>query len=1144
MKKIIIFLCLINILVSGLFAQDTINVQTLTFDSITTRRGIWQFPEEGEFRKILMHYTLKCDYATTHDPYPCGEWDYLSYTNVWDHTGVWDSILYHHPSFTFINGNTTDSIEITNSPTYSYTGKTHNSIIFDDTISMSEFTIGEGNIQSENLLSGQHTDARSQFIYLENELTAQGMQAGEINKIKLFLNASDNEIRHFTIKMQNSDLDEIKPENLSNDLEKVFCNTLNLNGNGWYSFSFPEAFIWDGTSNLLIELSFENPEAGINISYNGDNTVWNSGISASTTNYAIDLDGGSDFIDIPDGTYFNGDFTFETWVYKRNNNSWSRVFDFGNGPSNDNIILALSKGTGGKLSISIYEGSSSLSFESPDVLPLNEWTHIAIKLNYGKVGWLYLNGENLKYGVLKTPQNVIRTNNYIGKSNWNNDAYADVIMDEFRIYNYAKEDEQIMADFRKEVNNPAADTSLIAYYNFNSGEGTNVIDHSQFSRNGTMYGYPSWYRVKGPELFLPFYQNNIRPQISFINLQHSSSQIFSELLIDSTLNAKTQLVLFEDENQPTLPTDTIEFWLAGYKYVYENDSIIDSVYFQVDETLYKLELPYYGEPFEILERYEIGRYITPYGINLSLGEEGFTWVYDVTDYASFLKGSVDLNAGNQQELIDLKFSFIEGTPPRKVLSIDRPWGKRASYSYKNLSDNTSLSEITYPLLPDAEQFKVITRLTGHGHHSNTGEYPHCCEWKDNIHYLLIDSTEIANWHIFQYNDCALNPVYPQGGTWNGSREGWCPGDPVKDFEFEITEFITDDSLNIDYDITKVPENNQGMGNGNYVIAMHLMQYGQSSFDNDAEIYDIITPSMQDDYSRINPICTGPEVVIRNNGTSDLTSLNIEYFVSGGNALSFDWTGLIKPNHKQVITLPVIDNSFWIGDDNNIFTVNISQPNNQVDEYSDNNTYKSNFTIPDLYEQGMVFELKTNNQAYRYSMEITDMEGNIVLTRDNLENNTYYHDTLDFEYGCYTLELIDTENMGLYYWAYPEQGSGFLKLFNSEGLIKKIFENDFGRSILFSFNIGDISYIKENNFDKLVTISPNPASDKINIQFNNLQGEINCLLYNSNGQVVRNVEFLLTQNGDKQIDVSDLPSGLYMLSLKNKELHLNKKIIIK
>ena len=962
MKKIIISLCLINILSAGSFAQDTINVQTLTFDSITTRRGIWQFPEEGEFRKILMYYTLKCDYATTHDQYPCGEWDYLTYTNVWEHTGVWDSILYHHPSFTFINGNTTDSIEITNSPTYSFTGKTHNSIIFENTLSITEFSIGEGNIQSENLLSDQHTDARSQFIYLEEELTAQGMQAGEINEIKLFLNTTGNEVRHFTIKMQNTELDEIKPENLSNDLENLFCNTLNLNGSAWYSFSFPEEFIWDGTSNLLLELSFENPEPGINISYNGDNTEWNSGVSASTTNYAIDLDGGSDFIDLPDATYFNGDFTFETWIYKRSNNNWSRIFDFGNGPANDNIILALSKGTGGKLSISIYKGSSSMSFESLDVLPLNEWIHITIKLNYTLVGWLYLNGEFQKYGPLKTPNDIIRTKNYIGKSNWSNDGYADVIIDEFRIYNYAKEDEEIMADFRKEVENPAADTSLITYFNFNSGEGTNIIDHSQFANNGTAYGYPAWYRVKGPELFLPFYQNNIRPQITFVNIEYNSSQIFSELLIDSTQNAKTQLILFENENEPTIATDTIDFWVAGYQYVFENDSIIDSVYFQPDETLYKIDLPYYGEPFELLERYEIGRYITPYGINLSLGPEGFTWIYDVTDYASFLKGNVDLNAGNQQELIDLRFSFIEGTAPRDVLSIDRIWGKRASYLYKYLSNDTSLSEICVPLLPEAEQFKVRTRITGHGHYSNNGNYPHCCEWKDNIHYLLIDGTEIANWHIFQYNDCALNPVYPQGGTWNGAREGWCPGDPVKDFEFEITEFINDDELNIDYDITKVPENNQGMGNGNYVMAMHLMQYGQSKFNVDAEIYDILTPNMQDDYSRVNPICSGPEVIIRNNGTSDLTSLNLEYFVSGGNTLNYDWTGLIKPNHKEVITLPVLDNSFWIGDVNNIFTVNISEPNGQTDEYGDNNTYKSSFTIPDLYEQGMVFKLKTNNQA--------------------------------------------------------------------------------------------------------------------------------------------------------------------------------------
>ena len=56
--------------------------------------------------------------------------------------------------------------------------------------------------------------------------------------------------------------------------------------------------------------------------------------------------------------------------------------------------------------------------------------------------------------------------------------------------------------------------------------------------------------------------------------------------------------------------------------------------------------------------YEIARYITPYGINLSLGPNGFTWIYDVTDYMPLLTDSVKLAAGNTQELLDLKFIFI------------------------------------------------------------------------------------------------------------------------------------------------------------------------------------------------------------------------------------------------------------------------------------------------------------------------------------------------------------------------------------------------------------------------------------------------------------------------------------------------------
>ena len=76
-------------------AQDTTWVQTFTFDSITSRRADFTFPEElndKKFEKVLMYYKLKCSPLTTWDGYNCGEWDYLTYTRVFDHTGIFDSV--------------------------------------------------------------------------------------------------------------------------------------------------------------------------------------------------------------------------------------------------------------------------------------------------------------------------------------------------------------------------------------------------------------------------------------------------------------------------------------------------------------------------------------------------------------------------------------------------------------------------------------------------------------------------------------------------------------------------------------------------------------------------------------------------------------------------------------------------------------------------------------------------------------------------------------------------------------------------------------------------------------------------------------------------------------------------------------------
>lgn len=1142
MKKLFFQILILFFLNGILLAQDTIVVQTLTFDSITTRRGVWEFPTDNNFRKILMYHTLKCDLLTQHDQYQCGEWDYLTYNKVYVHTGTFDSTLYFHPNFTFANDRTTDSVLISNDTVYRYFSYQHANVSFPDTISLEIAEIGIAEETTEDVFSTIYHSGRSQYLWRATELIEQGFTEGNITGIKLNTATFVDNVDHLMIRMAHSSIDEISPATIIHDLDTVFYNDYDLSISSWNSFSFIEPFYWDGESNIVIDFSFTRSESTGNTEIWGNDPGFDCGISSASNNFALDLDGETDFLKLPEDTYFNSDFTFEAWIYKRNNNNWSRLFDFGNGPNKNNIIIALSNGSTGKLSFHINNENNSKSFTLDTPTPLNEWTHVTLRLT-AHLAWVYINGEFVKLGLLQQPDDTERSINYIGRSNWANDSFADAIIDEYRLYKTALEPEEIAAHYRYELESPELDTNLIVYFNFNEVDG-NILDYSAYGHHPESFGLPNKCAITGPEIYLGFQQSNIRPLIQFERLESSNINVQYVQVIDSIADSPTQIILFENLAEPTVPTDTILIWQAGASYVYENWKIIDSVMIEPDEILYKEELPYYGEPFEVLEEYEIGRFITPYGINLDLGPQGFTWVFDVTDYAHLLQGEVDLSAGNQQELIDLKFEFIEGAPPRDVLKLDRIWGRYHSYSYKNLDDDISLPAITIPLLPEADEFKVKTRFTGHGHNSNTGEYPHCCEWKDNEHYLMVNGDTVTNWHIFQYHDCGLNPVYPQGGTWPGAREGWCPGDLVTDHEFEITQYVTGNEVTLDYDITPVPPDNLGMGNGNYVVAMHLVQYNESNFNMDAEIYDVVTPGNKDYYSRKNPVCYDPEIIIRNNGTTILTSLDFEFGVSGGMKQFYTWNGTIEPHLKDTIILPVTFSSFWLGDTLSKFNVSISNPNGQLDEYADNNSYQTSFDLPDMYDGTFFFLLKTNNQAYRYHMQIRDVLGNVVIDLDNLDNNTIYADTIDFTDGCYTLELVDDEDMGLAYWAYPEQGSGYLRFFDMDSVMIKYFNSDFGRSIFYTFNIGDVSYIKEPSLDNLINIYPNPFSDKVTIDLIEYTGFAEIKVYNAQGVLVFNDNINTNATKQMQINLENVPTGLYIVQINQQGSSILKKIIKK
>jgi hypothetical protein len=140
----------------------------------------------------------------------------------------------------------------------------------------------------------------------------------------------------------------------------------------------------------------------------------------------------SGYLQVPDGVYFTGDFTFTGWIYLKSYQSWSRLFEFANGQSNDNKALSMSRTTS-QLSGFTFSGSYLLELVTTSIINLNEWYFISFVLS-GTTGYIYVNGNQVATGNLYVPTNVARTSNFIGKSNWPKDSNAIAIYDEFKIY--------------------------------------------------------------------------------------------------------------------------------------------------------------------------------------------------------------------------------------------------------------------------------------------------------------------------------------------------------------------------------------------------------------------------------------------------------------------------------------------------------------------------------------------------------------------------------------------------------------------------------------------------------------------------------------------------------------------------------------
>lgn len=188
---------------------------------------------------------------------------------------------------------------------------------------------------------------------------------------------------------------------------------------------------------------------------------------------------------------------------------------------------------------------------------------------------------------------------------------------------------------------------------------------------------------------------------------------------------------------------------------------------------------------------EIGRYITPYGVDNSQLTKGF--MIDVTDFKSLLTGEVNLRSfietwGADGWLLTLNFEITEGIPDYKYYTI----GEIIQYNNNSLEGipygeaNNFVVEKSITLPSNTEKCCLRTIITGWGHATPTDpDGRPCAEWCFRTNKILIGGVPKFT-HVMNGCGCSTNPVRPQGGNWSPDRAGWCPGMevPVRTDVFE------------------------------------------------------------------------------------------------------------------------------------------------------------------------------------------------------------------------------------------------------------------------------------------------------------------------------------------------------------------------
>ena len=263
-------------------------------------------------------------------------------------------------------------------------------------------------------------------------------------------------------------------------------------------------------------------------------------------------------------------------------------------------------------------------------------------------------------------------------------------------------------------------------------------------------------------------------------------------------------------------------------------------------------------------------------------------------------------------------------------------------------------------------------------------------------------------------------------------------------------------------------------------------------------------------------CSGeakPEVLLTNNGSNALTSVEMEVLVNEKPVKTVEWTGNLPTFGKTTVDLGEISVDL---EDENTLEVAIVNINGGLDEVPTNDIADYDFKAArQNVAKEMKLSIRTDANPQETTWKVTNLlTGEVVLEGGPYEQaNTMHTEILDITSdGCYDFTIYDAGGNGLVGGVYGLKAGG-TTLFSGGTF-------GFSESNEFSYEVtADVV----ENFGTGTSIYPNPTTGLVNIVGEGVQ---NVTIYNMAGQRV----FEGQCDGWLQIDMKRFGAGVYAVQV--------------